>query len=229
MVRRHDDALVIFAKYPEPGKVKTRLGRAIGDANAAELYRAFLLDLAARFTAASVRDGYDLLWAAAPGEGDLAEIVGKDVPIFAQRGESLGDRLYLAAEEMRQEGYRRMIVMGSDTPHQPAAYVCDAFALLQSVDVVLGPAKDGGYYLAGLHLQPAAADLFRGIEMSTADVLAETVRRTESLGLRTVLLPVLFDVDEIEEARRLADLLESGTAFAATRTLAALRRLHLRG
>ncbi|MGH2515049.1 MAG: TIGR04282 family arsenosugar biosynthesis glycosyltransferase [Ktedonobacterales bacterium] len=226
---QQSDALVIFAKYPEPGKVKTRLGRDIGNERAAELYRAFLLDLAERFTPAPNSDGYDTLWARAPGEGSLAEIVGKEAPIFPQRGESLGDRLYLAAEDVRQLGYRRMIVVGSDAPHLPVAYVCEAFTLLTTSDAVFGPAQDGGYYLAGLHVRPELADLFRGIEMSTPSVLADTLRRTRDLGMRAALLPALFDVDEITEVQRLAGLLKSGTEFAAPHTHAALRRLNLLG
>lgn len=220
-----DDALVIFAKYPEPGKVKTRLGREIGNERAAALYRAFLLDLAERFPAVGECDTYDVLWACAPGNGALAEIVGTEAVISPQRGETLADRLYLAALEARERGYRRMVVVGSDTPHLPEAHVRDGFALLGAHDTVLGPAEDGGYYLAALHLQPAPADVFRGIEMSTPNVLADTLRRARDLGLRTALLPALFDVDELADLCRLAKLPSNGMERAAPHTYSALQQL----
>lgn len=229
--REHDDALVIFARYPEPGRVKTRLARAIGDARAAEVYRAFLLDLAERFppTAGERDRSYDVLWACAPGGELLAEVVGEEARIFLQRGETLDERLALAAEDVCARGYRRLAVVGSDAPHLPAEIVRDALALLETQDAVFGPAEDGGYYLAALHLQPQVAEVFRGIQMSTPYVLADTLRRTRDLGVRTVLLPALFDVDEIGELRRLAQMLETGTEFAAPQTHRALRRLGLLG
>jgi rSAM/selenodomain-associated transferase 1 len=219
------DALVIFARYPTPGQVKTRLGRVIGDDSAAALYRAFLADLAERFTPAAREDGYDLWWACAPGHGSLAEVVGARARIVGQRGTTLGDRLFCACEDLRAQGYQRVVIVGSDAPHLPVARVRESFARLTTHEVVLGPADDGGYYLIGLHLWPEPPDLFRGITMSTATVLAETLERAHARALAVAQLAPLFDVDEAEDLTRLATALTTGGPYQAPHTLHMLQRL----
>lgn len=200
-------ALVIFAKYPEPGKVKTRLAKDIGAQAAADLYRAFLLDLAERFSTASTDGQYDLYWACPPSEHALAEIVGADARILLQRGDELDERLYHACEDMAAVGYQRAILIGSDAPHLPASTITEALIKHGADDVVLGPAEDGGYYLIALDLQPEPPDLFRGIEMSTEHVFVQTATRAMVSGLTVAGLPRLFDVDTRDDLTRLARLL----------------------
>lgn len=218
------NALVIFAKYPEPGQVKTRLGKTIGDERAAALYRAFLADLAARFSNAAPQDGYDLYWACQPEMRPLAEIVGPQAQCFDQRGATLDERLANVCADLRAQGYSRAVILGSDAPHLPTALVRDAFARLAAHDAVFGPAEDGGYYLVGLRLEPEPPDLFSGIQMSTASVLAETLQRAELQRLTVALLPTLFDIDEAADLPRLAALLGDGT-YEAPQTRAVLRQL----
>lgn len=219
------DALVIFARYPTPGQVKTRLGRVIGDEAAAALYRAFLADLAERFTTAARHDSYDLWWASAPGHGSLAEVVGARARVVGQRGNSLADRLFHVCEDICAQGYQRVVIVGSDAPHLPAARVRESFAQLTTHEVVLGPADDGGYYLIGLHVQPEPPDLFRGIAMSTATVLAETLERAHARELAVAQLAPLFDVDDAEDLTRLATALTTGGPYQAPHTLRMLRQL----
>lgn len=228
--REHANALVIFARYPEPGKVKTRLAKDIGDERAASLYRAFLCDLAERFTCASPdgRNGYDLYWACAPSPRSLAEVVGEAARCFTQQGDTLDERLYRACVAMRQAGYERVVIVGSDAPYLPANVVADALSCLGDVPVVLGPAEDGGYYLIGVCLQPEPPDLFRGIQMSTATVSEETLARVERLHLAVALLPTLFDIDTRDDLTRLAALLAvSASGYAAPHTARALAALGL--
>ncbi|MEO7000947.1 MAG: TIGR04282 family arsenosugar biosynthesis glycosyltransferase [Ktedonobacterales bacterium] len=222
------DALVIVAKYPEPGAVKTRLGATIGHERAANLYRAFLADLAARFGAAN---GYRLHWAVAPGAhsiGALQTVFGPGARLFAQRGDDFAVRLYSIVEDMRDAGYRRVAILSSDAPQLPTWLVTDAFAALATGDVALAPAEDGGYSLIALHLERATGaappDLFRGIHMSTPTVLAETLQRAASLGLSTTLLPTSFDVDEASDLARLWAAL-ADDATLAPQTYAALAEL----
>ena len=224
-------ALVIVAKYPEPGAVKTRLAALIGSQQAANLYRAFLGDLAERFGAAQCADDYHLRWACAPGRrppAALRNIVGADSVIFPQRGNDFAARLYHIACGMRAEGYRRLVIMSSDSPHLPTGVVAEAFAALDAADVALGPAEDGGYYLIGLHLDgphDAPPDLFRGIRMSTATVCAETRARAHALGLATTLLAPTFDIDEPPDLARLWDALRHAEERLAPRTRLALAGL----
>jgi rSAM/selenodomain-associated transferase 1 len=196
-------ALAIVAKFPVPGSVKTRLGASIGMGAAAELYRAFLLDLRHRFTPAQHELRYDLHWAYTPYVRSLAEVVGNDARLLAQRGADFSERLLLVCRDLRTAGYRRAVIMSSDSPHIREATVARALALLETTEVVLGPADDGGYYLIGLGLEPEPPDLFTGIAMSTPTVLAETLARAEVLNLSTALLEPTFDVDEVADLERL--------------------------
>jgi hypothetical protein len=200
------NALVIVAKYPQPGKVKTRLGATIGHDRAATLYTAFLRDLSERFTAGErtgERTGaYELNWACVDDTPDGADMrrlrpllavneAGSPNPsdgprLFAQRGADLAERLYTMCVDMRAAGYRRLIIHSSDSPHASLATVQDGFAQLATHDVVVGPAMDGGYYLIGLHLDELA-----GGAVDEAD------NSTDSAGIRentdaTTSFPDLF-------------------------------------
>jgi hypothetical protein len=228
------DALVIVAKYPEPGVVKTRLAALIGAEQAASLYRAFLGDLGRRFGAAQCAGGYHLRWACAPGgraPNALRGAIGADGAIFPQRGDDFAERLYHIACDTRAAGYRRLVIMSSDSPHLPTNAVTAAFAALDTADVALGPAEDGGYYLIGLPLDGPASqrgappDLFRGIRMSTATVCAETLDRAHALGLTTTLLAPTFDIDEAPDLARLWDALRHADERLAPRTRLALAGL----
>ncbi|HEU5343107.1 MAG TPA: TIGR04282 family arsenosugar biosynthesis glycosyltransferase [Ktedonobacterales bacterium] len=235
MSRDRADALVIVAKPPEPGMVKTRLASVIGPQRAADLYRAFLGDLAERFGAAQGVGHYDLRWACAPGRHTpeaafeaLRGVVGCAGEVFLQRGANFAERLYQIACDCRAAGYRRLVISSSDSPHLPTDAVADAFAALDGADVALGPAEDGGYYLIGLWLnrQPATPpDLFRGIRMSTATVCAETLARARALGLAATLLAPTFDIDEPPDLARLWDTLRHADERLAPRTRLALAGL----
>jgi rSAM/selenodomain-associated transferase 1 len=225
---RQTHTLVIVAKYPAPGQVKTRLGAAIGNSHATALYTAFLRDLAVRFDAPD--HPWALRWAVAPGARpaeSLREIVGLDACVFQQRGEDFADRLYHICEDARALGARRLAIMSSDAPQLPAALVARAFAALDRVGVAISPAEDGGYSLIALHLPDAPAapsDLFRGIQMSTPTVLAETLARAAALGLRVRRLETTFDVDEAADLGRLWLALRA-TPWLAPHSYAALVEL----
>jgi uncharacterized protein len=221
------DVLAMVAKYPEAGKVKTRLGAAIGFASAAALYRAFLGDLAGRFTRSAQEHGYTLRWSCAPGSGSLEEIVGRQAPVHTQHGSDFADRLYHLAVDMEAIGVQRLVIMGSDSPHLAASLVQDAFVAIEPGRVVLGPAEDGGYYLIGFDLTRGVPDFFRGIEMSTPRVLEETLARAAALGFSAHFLPATFDIDEIGDLARLALTLEEAGTPKCPCTTATLARLRL--
>jgi uncharacterized protein len=222
------DTLVIVAKYPEPGQVKTRLGAVIGASHAAALYSAFLRDLAARFDAPGAP--WTLRWACAPSERPpeaLCDIIGQRGQIFVQRGPDFADRLYHIGEDAQALGARRLVIMSSDAPQLSAALVADAFAALAESDVAISPAEDGGYSLIGLRLPetPAAPpDLFRGVHMSATETLAETLQRAAALGLSVTQLAPTFDVDEAADLGRLWLALRDAPALAP-RSYAALAAL----
>lgn len=212
-------ALCILARLPLVGQVKTRLGRELGHEAVTELYAAFLRDLDARFTPAAARDGYDLYWCyAAPDhieDAAFAAQVTAGARLLRQRGEDLNARLLSAFRQLGDRGYDRVLVVGSDSPHLPAASITQAFAALAECDVVIGPAYDGGYYLLGQRLATGPADLFGGIPMSTAEVFDQTVARARSFGLTVALAPATFDIDMPADLARLADALAAAPSDEA--------------
>ncbi len=225
-------ALFIVARLPVAGQTKTRLSQGIGVERATDLYRAFLRDLGERFTQAAARDGYDLYWFYAAPDGIDAAAFAACVPpggtLHSQEGADFAARLWHGFETLSARGYERVVVIGSDSPHLPAAWVRQAFAALATHEVVIGPAQDGGYYLLGQRASPAPVDLFTGIKMSTATVCAETLARAEAAGLRVARAPATFDVDEAADLERLRAALHhapSAEADSAPATLALLGAL----
>jgi len=139
-----------------------------------------------------------------------------------QVGDDLGERLDNVLAHCLQTGYDQAVVMDSDSPTLPLAYLRQAFRELDdpAMDVVLGPSDDGGYYLIGLK-SPCAA-LFRGIVMSTPTVMAETLERAQEQGLRAARLPRWYDVDTSEDLARLIAELRSQPDHLAPHTRAFL-------
>ena len=202
---RNYSAIVVMAKQPQVGRTKTRLCPPFTPEEAAGLYEALLrdslvlagsisgADLAVAITPASARDYFAAL---TPPGTHLLPISGAD----------LGECLAGSIAALLAMGYRRVIAFNADGPSLPAGFLNAALTALECSDVVFGPGEDGGYYLVGLgHLH---AELFQGIPWSTAKVLVESLEKAHTLGLCVQLLPIWYDVDTAEDARRLARELE---------------------
>jgi rSAM/selenodomain-associated transferase 1 len=203
------DVLVVMARQPTPGAVKTRLAQAIGATAAAALYRAFLADIAATCTSPD----WSLMWAVTPPDADLAPIVGVARQI-AQRGDDLGARMHHVFADLFAGGAARVVMIGADAPHLGAARIAAAFAALERHDAVFIPTRDGGYCLVGL---AAPQDLFHPITMGTTSVFAETLAQAARLGLRVARHAESFDIDMVSDLEALAGLLASGeVALPAT-------------
>ena len=199
--------MVVFARSPAADRVKTRLAAAIGGERAADLYCAFVEDLARRVRTA----GFPVLWAVAPPAAGFAERFGlRAVDCFPQSGEDLGARMHAAFREMRSRGFERCALIGSDLPQLPLERIARALGALDQADLVLGPAADGGYYLIAMR-EPH--DVFSGMRWSHARVLADTLAKADALGLRTSLLELDFDVDTPDDLERLRALLASRPAL----------------
>lgn len=218
--RRARDVLVVFARCPEPGRVKTRLARTVGDEGAAALYAAFVTDLRARFAAAP----FAVRWAVAPPDtGFAARFAIPAGETFAQHGDDLGARMHAAFAHVRDAGFARCVLIGSDLPQLALAAVEGAFAALDAADLVLGPARDGGYWLIAAR---RPLDVFDGIAWGTSEVLAATRARAAALRSTVALLDEDFDVDDADDLARLEALLTDERARAAMpATTAALRAL----
>src|SRR5437660_3035849 len=221
-----DVALVIMARYPEGGQLKTRLARSIGEEGTLRLYRAFLTDLAWRFANWTCH----LHWAYTPPEVDfnafiasLASLDVSSISSFPQEGPDLGARQHHAFRLTQSRQFQRTILIGSDSPQISRTIIIQAREALDNADVVLGPAEDGGYYLIAMR-EPH--DLFSDIPMSTDTALEMTIERARCLGLSVRLLEPLFDVDELPELLRLAHLLQerSYLAMATAAQIAQLKK-----
>lgn len=195
---RADRLLLLFAKAPRPGAVKTRLiGRRSAE-EVTELYAAFLNDLLERLGEGSfaVRVG----WATAAGEDPPRTAA----PAFLQRGRDLGERLLHGLTEAARVA-ETMAVVGSDHPDLPVARVEEAFAAVESgCDAALGPTPDGGYYLLALRAEALDARLFEDVPWSTPEVAQRTLERCRQVGLRVSLLPPERDVDREDDVAALA-------------------------
>lgn len=216
------NALIVFAKPPEPGAVKTRLTGLLTAEEAAALYTAFLQDALHQYT---VLGGAVRLYLA-PSEAVLPPgLVPPDVSVHRQQGDGLGARMQHAFVETFAAGHPRAVVIGTDHPTLPSAFIQQAFeALAEPLAVCLGPSDDGGYYLLGMN--DFFPQLFEGMAYSHSAVFEQTLERAAAAGARLTVLPPWYDVDTPEALHRLAAELEAGAAGAPhTRaTVRALRR-----
>jgi glycosyltransferase A (GT-A) superfamily protein (DUF2064 family) len=218
--------LGIFARHPQPGRVKTRLAAAWGGDRAAELYAAFVADTLDRFRTLAGRR-----WIChTPAGGEAVEyfqdLARGDYELWPQPECGLGERMAAFFESSFREGIDRVVIVGSDSPTLPREYVEQAFELLagrnahtpasdqrpvpcadEPAACVLGPATDGGYYLVGLRQR--LLPVFSGMEWSTPQVLHDTLRRLNACGASLALLPPWYDVDDPEDVDFLRGHLEA--------------------
>lgn len=210
--------LALFAKQPIPGQVKTRLAASWGPERAAALYECFLRDQFERFA----HEGDRRVVAHSPGTvaarswfSDAAD----HWQLWPQPDTDLGGRMAACFAHWCSGADDRMVLIGSDSPNLPDGSFDRAFTLLETHDVVLGPAADGGYWLVGLRGSlPEARGIFSHIDWSTPDVLRQTVCRIHSLKLTLALLPLWFDVDTVAEVATLHGLLVADRQIRLPRT-----------
>lgn len=191
-------ALVVFVKNPELGKVKTRLAAQIGNEKALEIYLGLISHTH------SVASGWD---------AQVRVYYSDYIPDFdiwdvgfctkhRQDGSNLGERLLTAVSETFDEDFDQVIVIGSDCPKLNIEHLKKAKQELLDADVVLGPAKDGGYYLIGMNaLHP---ELFIGKSWSSPNLFDQTLETMISKGLSWYELPILTDIDTVEDLERSA-------------------------
>ena len=207
-------ALVIFAKAPIPGQVKTRLCPPLTHDEAATLHGSFVLDTLERTKAAvgQLKLRMDRYLACAPSTSHVFFKIMEErqgVKLIDQVGDDLGARMHQAVETMFSRGYRRTLIIGTDVPTVPFEYLKQALTLLDNHDLTLGPALDGGYYLIGMN--KPVQELFADVPWSTDLVLRLTQERAATLGLKTALLPSWRDIDTLAD---LEALIESCNAEA---------------
>jgi rSAM/selenodomain-associated transferase 1 len=215
--------LIVVGKAPVAGLVKTRLAADIGPAATLALYRCFLEDVAAIADALPECRLAFSFWPVAAAAAFHA--LRPDALLFPQHGADFGGRLLSAFEQASVAGYDASVLIGSDNPGLPAAYVAQAFAALEEAPTVLGPAEDGGYYLIGMRA-PQPALFHSGIAWSTPMVTEQTRVAAARAGLEMADVPRWYDIDTLDDLRRLhADLRTAGSGAVAPVTRARLDAL----
>ncbi len=207
-------ALAVMTKAPRAGQVKTRLTPPLTPEEAAALNRCLLRDTTASISAAVEKGGAQGVGVYTPvgAEDAFADILPQNFDLVLQRGDTFGERLIHAAEDLFELGFAAVCLIDSDSPTVPAQAYAQAVAwLAEPADrMVLGPSDDGGYYLIGInHLQRR---VFEEIDWSTERVFEQTRTRAQELGLEVKLLPTWYDVDDRATLRRLCDEVLAGDA-----------------
>jgi rSAM/selenodomain-associated transferase 1 len=190
------NALIIFIKTPIPGQVKTRLQPHITEDQSAELYSAFLKDLDYKF---QNQDEFACWYAVAPENFDK-NILNQLVHLnnyFFQAGVDLGERMHHAFQTLFSKGYEKIVLIGSDLPTISVDIVSQTLQDLTNNECVIGPSKDGGYYL--IALSKLYSELFEDLPWSSTEVLQKTIEILDEKSITYKLLPEFEDIDTYKE------------------------------
>lgn len=205
-------ALIVFAKEPAPGTVKTRLRRCFSDRALVRLYKAFVKDTLA--IAKGARNTKKYLAFSSAGAPRFLRSVSDGFELIEQKGRALGDRMHNAFTYARENKSEKTVIIGTDSPTLPARVIAKAFRALNRKDIILGPSVDGGYYLIGM--KEPHPEIFKGVRWSSASVLKRTLANARTLGASTSLLEQWYDVDDRKGLSRLRNDLKTdkGKSFA---------------
>lgn len=204
--------LLVFARLPELGRVKTRLAAQLGDERTLAIYEAMLRDTLESIGRPDGELEIEVLWAPTPNAtGESLRRSFGDFMTSMQSGALLGDRLSMAfTERFFFHQTRKIVAIGVDDPLLPRRIIDDAFGLLESCEWVIGPASDGGYYLIGSRSASFDTEVFTGVEWGTSSVLTATMARIRNWNNTVALLPERSDIDDAQGLRRFAARESSG-------------------
>jgi rSAM/selenodomain-associated transferase 1 len=205
-----DRVLVIMAKAPRPGAVKTRLATSLSPAAVTAFYCCLLDDTLA--LAQSLSDVEVAIMCPDSDVTQLAQLAGREVSVVAQKGEGLAAGLTSVFAHFANDHQRRVIAFNSDSPHLQRSVLEDAFETLAAHDVVVGPTHDGGYYLVGA--KASHPTLFAGDGMGTSSALERLLARVRALELSVGLADAFYDIDVADDLTRLAEELRLTPAKA---------------
>ena len=185
--------LMVFAKNPVKGSVKTRLAKSVGDDKALEVYNLLL----AHTLNVSKAVSHEKILYLSDSITDSVPVSGETFTLALQQGHDLGEKMCNTFQQAFMNGYGPVVIIGTDCYELNAAVLNEAFDLLKQYNVVIGPAADGGYYLLGM--QQLVAELFTNKHWSTDTVLADTLRDVTQHNISFTLLRTLSDIDTVED------------------------------
>ncbi len=210
-----NSCVLLFAKSPIKGQVKTRLAAQLGHDTATRLYENFVLDVLTLLNGLNVP--FRICLDPPHAEEQFKRWLGKEYSYAPQIGQDLGQRMRNAFSQAFNEGFNSVVIIGSDSPDLPAEYLDLAFMVLGMNNVVVGPSSDGGYYLIGFSRKSFLPEAFNNILWSTDSVFEQTVRILKRHGRNVYRLPLWYDVDTISDLKSLL-LRNRNTAFEKSRT-----------
>jgi rSAM/selenodomain-associated transferase 2/rSAM/selenodomain-associated transferase 1 len=194
------DRLIVFGRYPVPGRTKTRLIPSLGPAGAADLQRRLTERTLATVLAVATRRGIAVeVCFEGSDERRMRRWLGSKVVFSKQRPGDLGERMRAAFLGAFQAGGRRVVLLGTDVPGLTTDHLGQAFDALNDHDLVLGPSTDGGYWLIGLN---RPAEVFQGIDWGKETVLEQTIALATGKGLEIKKLDPLMDIDTLDDLKR---------------------------
>ena len=217
---RSDRVLVIMAKAPRPGAVKTRLASDLSPEAVTAFYCCLLDDTLALARSLKSHDVEVAVMCPDSDVNELAQLVGNEASVVAQKGEGLAAGLDSVFVHFAGGHERRIIAFNSDSPHLPRSVLEDAFETLSAHDVVVGPTHDGGYYLVGA--KASHPTLFAGDGMGTSSALERLLSRARALELSVGFADRFYDIDTGDDLSRIAAELRQ-TPTRAPRTAAWLK------
>jgi len=221
MDNRSTNCILLFVKSPVAGKVKTRLAVEIGAETALELYKCFVEDLVSMIE--NVDSGFQLCFHPPDAMPQVKQWLGDQHSYMPQKGRDLGEKMKNALALTLDEGFTKVVTIGSDIPDLPEEFLRQAFARLDSFDAVIGPSSDGGYYLIGFSSNSFLAEAFDDVAWSTSDVFSQTLEKLKSHGLTVHLLPQWHDVDTQADLDDLVARIGNGH-FSSSKTFDLIRR-----
>jgi rSAM/selenodomain-associated transferase 1 len=205
-----DRVLVIMAKAPRPGAVKTRLASSLSPEAVTAFYGCLLADTLA--LARSLSNVRVAIMCPDADVNELTQLAGNEASVVAQKGEGLAAGLTSVFAHFAEDHHRRTIAFNSDSPHLPRSVLEDAFETLAAHDVVVGPTHDGGYYLVGA--KGSHPTLFAGDGMGTSSALERLLSRARGLELSVGVAAPFYDIDVVDDLTRLAAELRLAPARA---------------
>jgi len=202
-----DRCLLFFVKYPEKGKVKSRLAAVIGDDSAVSVYKNLVDQMLS-----TLKEGtFPLYICFFPknAQKPIKNWLGREYRYLPQNGKDLGERMRNGFIDGFAMGYKRVVLIGSDIPDLPMKYIEKAFKSLKEMDAVIGPAYDGGYYLIGFKDKTFSPQVFEGIAWETKNVFGETMKKFKRSRRVVYTLPYQRDIDTVKDLNHLKDKISS--------------------
>lgn len=222
MKPHNNSCVLLFAKSPTNGQVKTRLAAEIGEDFTLGLYKRFVEDLISLVENLDVH--LELCFYPPHTRLNFSEWLGEQYCYTPQVGDNLGERLKNAFDSAFEEDFSKVVAIGSDSPDLPEEFLRLAFKELESHDAVIGPCSDGGYYLIGFSRTSFLPVAFDGIAWSTSAVCKQTVEILKRHKLKIYLLPEWYDVDTRSDLEKLIAR-NKDTAFVQSKTAAFIRNM----